>query len=45
LLIEQVERIITAVANKYNFSDNIEISFESTPNKITKDYIENLKKI
>ncbi len=40
LSLEQLESIFTALKNKFIFSNNIEISLESTPDKITKRNLE-----
>jgi oxygen-independent coproporphyrinogen-3 oxidase len=37
LNIEQISKIILTLKQKYTFDKNIEITLESTPNKITKD--------
>jgi oxygen-independent coproporphyrinogen-3 oxidase len=41
----QIKKIIETLENKYGFSKNIEISLESTPNKMEKEYIAQLKEI
>lgn len=45
LTIDQIETIINTLRNKYGFQENIEISLESTPNKIGESYIKQLKEI
>lgn len=43
--LESVEEIIKTLKNSFVFDDNIEISFESNPANISKEYLEWLKKI
>jgi oxygen-independent coproporphyrinogen III oxidase len=45
LNIKQLKAIVDVLQKKYNFSEDIEITLESTPNKITKPYLKNIKNI
>ncbi|TKG93351.1 oxygen-independent coproporphyrinogen III oxidase [Puteibacter caeruleilacunae] len=43
--IEQIDRIMTAIKDRYNFHQSIEIAIECNPALLTEEYVQDLKKI